>query len=93
MVDIRGLDGTALRVTVEAEAGMVDCRRDAAGFGSWLPGVPACRDLDRAVGGAFRPVIMTDDGGELWGVSWPLPNGDLSDKMLETESRSCCPFE
>lgn len=37
-----------------------------------------------------RLVMITDDGGELPGVSWPLPTVERSlDSKLETESLSC----
>lgn len=40
-----------------------------------------------------RVVMITDDGGELPGVSFPLATVDLSlDNMLETLSRSCWPL-
>jgi hypothetical protein len=38
--------------------------------------------------------MITDEGGDVPGVSWALPVVDLSlDSMLETESRSCWPLK
>src|SRR3569833_4732465 len=74
-------------------------RRLVAGWGWWLPMLEV-RRFDLAPPGVVvaavskpRLDMMTDEGGELWGVSFPLPMVDRSlESMLEMESRSCWPF-
>jgi hypothetical protein len=83
---------TGFRVTWLLGVGRDDCL-GLPGVAKW-PMALADRDF-----GALRWVellrpmddMMTEDGGELWGVSFPLAIVDMSfDSMLETESRSCC---
>lgn len=97
----RSLDGV-LRVDRREPRGLLDPWPEGVGRDEFLrPGgldwLPILEDLCALAAGVdlVRPKvdIITEDGGELPGVSLPLPIVDLSiDSILETESRSCCPF-
>lgn len=90
--ETRGVRG--FRAICDEGVGSADCLR-LLGWGRWLPTLDERCFVVLALPGLGipSPDIMTEEGGELCGVSMPLPVVDLSfESMLEMESRSCCPL-